>query len=282
MRLRIDLGYDGAAFSGWARQPGLRTVQGDLESALTTVLRLKSPPQLTVAGRTDAGVHARGQVAHVDIAQQRSDGALDGGYVVRRLNGVLEPDVRVRAVSVAPSGFDARFSALSRRYSYRVADRWLDPVRRRDTLAHPHRLDLDAMNAAGASLLGQHDFAAFCRRRAGATTVRTLLVVEWVRDDADVAVARVEADAFCHSMVRALVGALLEVGDGRRDAHWPMSVLSGRSRDAAAAVAPPHGLALEEVRYPADDQLLARAVQARRRRHVSAEPAESADPAAEG
>jgi tRNA pseudouridine38-40 synthase len=263
VRLRIDLGYDGTAFAGWARQPGLRTVQGELEAALATVLRLVSPPQLTVAGRTDAGVHARGQVAHVDVGEGAQDG-LDA--VVRRLNGVLGRDVRVKQVSVAPPGFEARFAALSRRYAYRVADGWPDPLRRHDTLGHANRLDLDAMNVAAALLLGEHDFAAFCRRREGATTVRTLLALEWTRDDADVAVARVEADAFCHSMVRAMIGALLTVGDGRRPLDWPASALSGRTRERGAPVAPARGLTLEEVRYPPDCDLMARAAQSRQRR----------------
>ena len=280
MRLRIDFGYDGSAYFGWARQPGLPTVQGVLEPALATVLRLSTPPQVTIAGRTDAGVHARGQVAHVDLpgsseplhamlvheAADAGSGHLHPDAFSRRLNGVLGLDVRMRAVSVAPEGFHARFAALSRRYSYRVADHWFFPPRRHDTLAHPHPLDLDAMNAAGARLLGEHDFAAFCRRRRDATTVRTLLAVEWTRDEAGVAVARVEADAFCHSMVRSLVGALLEVGDGRRDVEWPATVLAGLDRAAAARVAPAHALTLEEVRYPPDAELSARAQQTRRRR----------------
>lgn len=285
MRLRLDFGYDGSAFLGWARQPGLRTVQGVLEPALATVLRLPTPPSIIIAGRTDAGVHARGQVAHVDVPSSviMQETTVVGGpetpfvhdhhgfgeVMARRLNGVLGLDVRVRSVSVAPEGFHARFSALSRRYSYRVADHWFFPPRRHDTLTHPRPLDLEAMNAAGETLLGVHDFAAFCRRREGATTVRTLLAIEWTRDDVGVAIARVEADAFCHSMVRSLVGALLEVGDGRRDIGWPATVLAGRDRAAAARVAAPHGLTLEEVRYPPDDELFARTLQTRRHRDES-------------
>jgi tRNA pseudouridine38-40 synthase len=265
VRLRIDLAYDGTHFSGWAKQPRLRTVQGELETALATVLHAAVPPQVTVAGRTDAGVHARGQVAHVDV-DAAAFAHHQVGATARRLNGLLAPDVLIKAVSVAPEGFEARFAALSRRYSYRVADGWLDPLHRHDTLAHPRVLDLDAMNDAAALLLGMHDFAAFCRRRVGATTQRTLLELAWTRDDAGVAVARVVADAFCHSMVRALVGALLEVGDGRRDVGWPASVLAGRKREDAAKVAPARGLTLEEVRYPNDSELRARTEQTRRRR----------------
>jgi len=265
VRLRLDFGYDGSAFFGWARQPGFRTVQGLLEPALATVLRLAMPPFVTIAGRTDAGVHARGQVAHVDLPTATGvELKLDD--LVRRLNGVLAVDVRVRAVSLAPQGFHARFAALSRRYSYRIADGWLDPLRRHDTLTHPHLLNLDAMNAAAKNLLGVHDFAAYCRRRVGATTLRALLELEWVRDDAGVAVARVVADAFCHSMVRSLVGALIEVGDGRRDVGWPAVVLNGRDRAAAARVAAARGLTLEEVCYPPDAELFARTLQTRRRR----------------
>jgi tRNA pseudouridine38-40 synthase len=265
VRLRIDLAYDGSAFAGWAKQPRLRTVQGELEAALATVLRAPAPPQVTVAGRTDAGVHARGQVAHVDVDAAALSHHQPSAFA-RRLNGLLEPDVRIKAVSVAPEGFEARFAALSRRYSYRVADGWLDPLRRHDTLVHPRPLDLDVMNAAATLLLGMHDFAAFCRRRVGATTQRTLLELVWARDDAGVAIARVVADAFCHSMVRALVGALLEVGDGRRDVRWPAGVLAGRKREDAAKVAPARGLTLEEVRYPDDAELRARTEQTRRRR----------------
>ena len=272
VRLRVDFGYDGTAFFGWARQPGLRTVQGVLEPAFATVLRLPTPPLVTIAGRTDAGVHARGQVAHVDapadadLLQALLAGDVEPDAVARRLNGVLGLDVRVRSVTVAPTGFHARFAALSRRYSYRVADHWFFPPRRYDTLAHPHQLDLEAMNAAASLLLGERDFAAFCRRREGATTVRTLLVLEWVRDDVGVAIARVEADAFCHSMVRALIGTLLEVGDGKRDVGWPAAVLAGRDRSLAARVAAAHALTLEEVHYPPDAELIARTQQTRRRR----------------
>lgn len=185
---------------------------------------------------------------------------------MRSLNGVLPREVRLRVVRYAPPGFDARFSALSRRYSYRVADGHLDPLRRHDTLVHPRALDVDAMNAATRPLLGEHDFAAFCRPREGATTVRRLLAFDWSRDSAEVAVARVEADAFCHSMVRALVGALLAVGEGRREVGWPASVLAAGVRDSAVTVVAAHGLTLEEVRYPDDAKLADRAAATRRRR----------------
>jgi tRNA pseudouridine38-40 synthase len=270
VRLRLDIGYDGSDFAGWARQPSQRTVQGVIEEALGRVLRLDPPPALTVAGRTDAGVHARGQVAHVVVPAAAY--AAIGERLPRRLAGLLPPDVRVWRVSPAPEGFDARFSALSRRYVYRVCDDpvGVDPLRRRDVLWHPRPLDLDRMNEAAALLVGEHDFAAFCRRREGATTIRRLLRYEWTREEPRLAAAVVEADAFCHSMVRALVGALLVVGDGRRDVRWPAEVLTAGVRDSAVNVAPAHGLSLEEIRYPDDEGLARRAQETRRVRTLSA------------
>jgi tRNA pseudouridine38-40 synthase len=255
--VRLDLAYDGTEFSGWATQPGQRTVQGSLEAALAQVLRV--PVRLTVAGRTDAGVHAAGQVAHVDVPAEVW--APLAGSLVRRLAGVLPPDVRVRTAAVAPPGFDARFSALRRRYSYRVTDApWgADPLERLDTLAWPRRLDIEAMAAAAALLLGEHDFAAFCKRREGATTIRALLRLDVERGADGVIEMAVEADAFCHSMVRSLVGALLAVGEGRRSASWPVSLLTRAERANDVAVVPPHGLTLVAVDYPADEELAARA-----------------------
>jgi tRNA pseudouridine38-40 synthase len=270
--VRIDLSYDGTDFAGWARQPEQRTVQGLVEDALATVLR-QSRIRLTCAGRTDAGVHARGQVAHADLPSEVYDAA--GAHLVSRLAGVLPADVRVREVRRAAADFDARFSALSRRYAYRVTDTayGVDPLRRHDVLWHKHPLDVEAMNKAASELLGEHDFAAFCRRREGATTVRTLACLDWSRPsegaDAGLVVADVMADAFCHSMVRSLVGALLDVGDGRRPVSWPVSVLGGAVRLPDVHVIAAHGLTLEEVRYPPDAELAARAEQTRRRREAT-------------
>ena len=264
VRIKIDLSYDGTEFSGWAAQPARRTVEGVLTETLGRVLRLGEAPRLTVAGRTDAGVHARGQVAHADLPVDVWGAGEDA--VPRRLARALPPDIRVRRITRAPEGFDARFSALWRRYSYRVCDDLAaaDPLRRHDTLWHPHSLDLVAMNAAATALLGEHDFAAFCRRREGATTVRALRRLDWQRDFDGVAVACVIADAFCHNMVRALVGALLPVGEGSRPPSWPAAVLAAVVRDPAVRVVPPHGLCLEEVRYPEPGQLAARAALTRR------------------
>jgi tRNA pseudouridine38-40 synthase len=305
-RVRIDLSYDGGGFSGWARQPGQRTVQQVLEDALSLVLRADAPGhlpvRLTVAGRTDAGVHARGQVAHADLPRAAW---LDvAPVIVRRLAGLLPADVRVRQIAVAPDGFDARFSALSRRYSYRVCDDVTgpEPLRRHDTLWSRRGLEIGPMNEAARLLLGEHDFAAFCRRREGATTVRELLSLSWSRPEPTapgsgvpgsagpgspvpgspvpgstvpgprLAEATVIADAFCHSMVRALVGALLKVGEGARPPSWPAQVLTGRVRDPAVPVVPPHGLCLEEVCYPLPGQLAQRALATRRVRPAPAGP----------
>ncbi|MGH3986801.1 MAG: tRNA pseudouridine(38-40) synthase TruA [Pseudonocardiaceae bacterium] len=259
LRYRLDVSYDGSGFSGWARQPGRRTVQGVLEHALATVARIQT--SLTVAGRTDAGVHATGQVAHLDVPP----GVLAPEELAHRLARLLPPDLRVPAVSKVPRTFDARFSALRRHYRYRVCDApWgVDPLRRYDTLAHPRRLDDTAMNAASSLLLGERDFAAFCRRREGASTVRALQRLEWTRDEPHLLVAHVAADAFCHSMVRSLVGALLSVGDGRRPPDWPAGLLRHTARASEVTVARAHGLTLVGVDYPDDDQLAARAEQTR-------------------
>jgi tRNA pseudouridine38-40 synthase len=274
VRLRLDLAYDGTDFSGWAAQPGLRTVEGELTAAVTTLLRSPEPARLTVAGRTDAGVHARGQVVHVDVdpvayagLPGRSDRTPEASMVTR-LAGILPGDIVVRRVAVAPEGFDARFGALERRYLYRIADpaSLRDPLRRRDTVSWRKPLDLDALAAASRAMLGLRDFAAFCRRREGATTIRTLLEFSWVRLDDGVLAATVRADAFCHSMVRSLVGSVVPVGEGRRDVDWPVQLQARSERASEILVMPAHGLSLEEVVYPADDELAARAAAARSRR----------------
>lgn len=299
VRLRLDLAYAGTDFAGWARQPGLRTVQGLLEDALATVLRTAAlgvpAPHVTVAGRTDAGVHARGQVAHVDVASavleaaRGRTGRSATDALVTRLAGVLPPDLVVHRVTPAPAGFDARFSALRRRYAYRVCDdpATRDPLTRTAVLWHRRPLDVAAMDEAARALLGRHDFAAYCKPREGATTIRTLEEFGWTRaldgPDAGLVVARVQADAFCHSMVRSLVGASLAVGEGRRPVSWPAELLVARRRDAAAHVVAPHGLTLEEVGYPSGDELASRAEQTRARRaahDVDAAPVPVAEGAA--
>jgi tRNA pseudouridine38-40 synthase len=263
VRIRLDVAYDGTDFHGWAAQPGLRTVEGELAAALATVLRLPAVA-LTCAGRTDAGVHARGQVVHADV-----DALPEGAdRLARRLNGILGSDVRVHRAVEAPDGFDARFSASWRRYAYRLADRpeLVDPLRRGHVVAWPRPVDEALMNAAALALVGEHDFASFCKQREGATTIRTLLDLVWSREPDGLLVAHVRADAFCHSMVRSLVGCLLAIGEGRRAVEWATSVLAAERRDSAVAVAPAHGLTLEQVCYPPDAELGARVEITRARR----------------
>jgi tRNA pseudouridine38-40 synthase len=264
VRVRLDIAYDGTAFAGWAVQPEQRTVQQVLQDALSMILRAPGLA-LTVAGRTDAGVHARGQVAHFDVAVRRWHELR--ATLLRRLAAVLALDVRVTAITEVSMDFDARFSALWRRYVYRATDAEVgnDPLRRFDTLAWPRTLDTDAMQAAARGLVGEHNFAAFCRRREGSTTIRTLQSLD-IRRSGDEINWTVQADAFCYSMVRSLVGALLAVGDGRRRPDWPASLLSARSRADDVTVAPAHGLTLVEVGYPPADELAARAALTRRRR----------------
>lgn len=234
-----------------------------LTEALTTVLRM--PVSLTVAGRTDAGVHATGQVAHVDLPGSTQP---DLAWLVRRLARLLPSDVRVRVIAPAHAAFDARFSALRRHYRYRVATApsGAEPLRARDTLTWPYPVDLDAVNAASSLLLGEHDFVAFCKRREGATTVRELQHLSWTRGPDDVVTAAVSADAFCHSMVRSLVGALLDVGRGRRAVVFPAELLRRGARASEVPVAPAHGLTLVGVDYPVDADLAARVEVTRRLR----------------
>lgn len=287
VRVRLGIAYDGTDFNGWSRQPGLRTVQGVLEDALATLFRRTgTAPRLTVAGRTDAGVHALGQVAHLDVSEaalasvakprrgQDPDPSPEAA-LARRLTGIIgaDADVVITHAERAPEGFDARFSATWRRYEYRVADAAAvrDPLERRRTVAYPRHLDDRAMDAAAASLVGLHDFAAFCRPRERATTIRTLQSYRWTRAEDGVLVASLQADAFCHSMVRALVGACVAVGEGRLDASDPEALLRAGERTSAFKVMPAKGLVLTEVGYPDDRELEARAVQTRARRELHVE-----------
>jgi tRNA pseudouridine38-40 synthase len=231
---------------------GLRTVQAEMQRVLSHLFR--QPVELQCAGRTDAGVHARGQVAHMDVAAWPDD------VDVRRVNRAMPDDVRVIDMEQVSSDFDARFGAIWRRYTYRVNDdpRGPDPLNREQILPHHRPLDLDAMNTAAAALLGEHDFAPFCKQREFASTIRTLQRLDWSRDDAGSAVMTVQADAFCHSMVRALVGVMLPVGEGRRPVTWPGEVLARGDKDSAVTVMPAFPLVLEEVGYPPEAELAAR------------------------
>ena len=352
MRIRLDIAYDGTHFRGWAVQPGLRTVQGTIESALARILG--GQPRLVVAGRTDAGVHASGQVAHLDLDEAqvirlrsaaRRGGAVahDGGAVAHdgsaaahdssisvhagaegrrvavsaeqtagvmrpqaaapdpdaatdataaspgtaadeatettaaaaarlaaRIRGVLGAysDVAVQRTSLAPEGFDARFSAVWRRYAYRVADAdaGYDPLERHRTTTVRGSVNEGAMDAAARSLIGLHDFAAYCKPREESTTIRTLLEFDWRRDAEGVLVANVKADAFCHSMVRALVGACVAVGQGRLGVEDVAAIRDRAERTNEFTVLAARGLTLTEVGYPLDELLGARAEQTRARR----------------
>lgn len=265
-RFRLDLGYDGTGFHGWAEQAGLRTVQGELQTWIARTLRLDEPVHLVCAGRTDAGVHARGQVAHVDLETDAADET--AATLARRLRRALPEDLVVYRVGVAPAGFDARFAASWRRYAYRLADRPLDPLLRTVTTPVRGSLDVERVNAAGAPLLGLHDFAAFCRAREGATTIRQLQWLDAVRlPDGRVEIG-VRADAFCHSMVRSLVGALVEVGTGRRDPGWLAGLVDNDARCGEVPVMAAGGLVLEEVGYPPDAELAERAHTSRARREL--------------
>jgi tRNA pseudouridine38-40 synthase len=266
VRLRLDIAYDGTEFAGWAVQAGQRTVAGVLDDALSTVFR--TPAQLRAAGRTDTGVHATGQVAHVDVpadalahAYPRTTRSGDSEFLplVRRLARFLPQDVRVLDIRRAAPGFDARFSALRRHYVYRLstAPYGVEPHDARFVTAWPRPLDADAMNVASRDLLGLNDFAAFCRQREGATTIRDLQRLDWARDGYHI-IAHVTADAFCWSMVRSLVGALLAVGEHRREPGWCATLLTSTRRSSDFAAAPPQGLTLVGVDYPPDDQLEAR------------------------
>jgi tRNA pseudouridine38-40 synthase len=231
---------------------------------------LRVPVDLTVAGRTDAGVHATGQVAHCDVP--RAVWEEQQQRLVRRLRGVLPSDIAVPAVSVAPPDFDARFSALGRHYVYRLTDdpAGPPPLRRADTVGWPRTLDVGAMVQASGLLLGEHDFAAYCRRREGATTIRTLLALDVVRSDGVIRISA-SADAFCHSMVRSLVGALTAVGEGRRPPEWPAALFARTERSGEVPVAPAGGLTLVRVDYPIDAELAARALVTRARRESPAQ-----------
>jgi tRNA pseudouridine38-40 synthase len=265
VRVRLDLSYDGSEFSGWAKQAGgRRTVQGEVEDALRTVTRSPETFELTVAGRTDAGVHARGQVAHVDLPEPVWRDHHE--KLLKRLAGRLPRDVRVWALREAPSGFNARFAAVWRRYVYRVTDNpgGVDPLLRGHVLWHDWALDVAAMDAAAKSLIGEHDFAAYAKKREGATTIREILDFGVTRRADGIIEIEVRADAFCHNQVRSMVGALLFVGDGHRGVEWPRKVLDAGVRDSAVHVVRPHGLVLEEVGYPADELLAERQRQARR------------------
>jgi tRNA pseudouridine38-40 synthase len=264
-RLRLDLSYDGTNFSGWAVQPDRRTVQQAVEDAISTVTQSKA--ETIVAGRTDAGVHATGQVIHVDIPE-----LIELDDLAYKLNRILDEDIRINQIQIAPPAFHARFSALRRYYEYRILDenKVIPPLARFNTEPWYRRLDLGLMNEASALLLGTHDYAAFCKFREGATTTRTLESYSWRRDSDGCLIGDVVADAFCYSMVRNLVGAIVCVADGRKDASWISTLLENKERVSDSLVFPGRGLTLYKVDYPSDAELLERAAKTIARREEEA------------
>ena len=303
VRLRLDLAYDGGAFYGWARQPTLRTVQGELEQALHTILRVPAddsdePLRLTVAGRTDTGVHALHQVCHLDVGESTLDrcvghmGVPAPEALFRRLSRMVPDDIAIHAVSVAPEGFDARFSALERTYVYRICDdaRPVDPRMRGFVLPLDDRLDLDAMNAAAAMTIGLHDFGSFATPNPGGTTIREVKRAHWSRipvsplvpgasggagtaggytvpaAESGLVCFTIVADAFARNMVRSLVNACVKVGQGRKDLNWFAEKMATPLREGSTGPIAPQGLTLEHVAYPAADQLAARAEAIRAKR----------------
>lgn len=264
-RLRLDISYDGTNFSGWGIQPDRRTVQQSVEDAISTVAQAKA--ETIVAGRTDAGVHATGQVIHVDLPE-----SLELTDLAYKLNRILDQDIRINQISIAPPAFHARFSALRRYYEYRILDenKVIPPLVRFNTESWYRPLDVDVMNQASALLLGTHDYAAFCKFRDGATTIRTLETYSWRRDNQGFLIGDVVADAFCYSMVRNLVGAIVCVADGRKDASWISTLLENKERVSDSLVFPARGLSLYKVDYPDDAELLERAAKTIARREEEA------------
>jgi tRNA pseudouridine38-40 synthase len=264
-RLRLDISYDGTNFSGWGIQPDRRTVQQSVEDAISTVAQAKA--ETIVAGRTDAGVHATGQVIHVDLPE-----SLELTDLAYKLNRILDEDIRINQITIAPPAFHARFSALRRYYEYRILDenKVIPPLARFNTESWYRPLDVDVMNQASALLLGTHDYAAFCKFRDGATTIRTLEIYSWRRDNQGILIADVVADAFCYSMVRNLVGAIVCVADGRKDASWISTLLENKERVSDSLVFPARGLSLYKVDYPDDAELLERAAKTIARREEEA------------
>ena len=265
-RFRINLAYDGTDFVGWAKQPNLRTVQGEILGALTTIFGA-SPDDfgMRVAGRTDAGVHAGFQVCHVDITEQQIARLGRAPFSAARLDGLLPDDIAIIDILEAPSGFDARFSAAGRTYHFGIADPACkpDPKQARYVLSVARELDAGAMDLAGKSLVGLRDFGAFCKPREGATTIRELRELAVEREPYGRILVTLSADAFCHNMVRSIVGALIAVGQGKLSVGELEQITRAAKRTSKFKVVEPHGLSLDDVQYPPDDQLAAQAEKAR-------------------
>lgn len=263
LRLRLDLAYDGTNFYGWGKQPDRRTIQEEVEKAIAIISQSKIDS--IVAGRTDAGVHATGQVIHVDVPE-----SINLDEIAYKLNRILDTDVRVMGVSIAPPAFHARFSALRRHYTYKILDanKAVPPLHRYDVASWYKPLAIEQLNEASKLLLGDHDFAAYCKFREGATTIRQLQRFEWVRDSEGYLVGDIVADAFCYSMVRNLVGAVVCVADGRFGLEWIQETLANKVRVSDSLVFPACGLTLRQVDYPSDSELLERAAKTVARREA--------------
>ena len=261
-RLKLDLAYDGTQYAGWAKQPDQKTLQGSLEDVFARLIR--SPVTTVVAGRTDAGVHATSQVVHVDIPTnlepsryRPSEDLWDFEHLKFRLNQMLEEDIRILNVELAPINFDARYSATARHYRYTLLDgnQDLPPLKRFDAATWFRPLDIELMNAGSSSLLGRHDFATFCRYREGATTLRTLLEFRWSRNSEGFVLCDIAADGFGWNMVRNLVGAAVCVGEGRFPIEWMKQILKATARVSNSYVFPARGLTLVKIDYPSAQEL---------------------------
>ena len=250
-RLRVDLTYEGTNFSGWAKQPNERTVQEEVEKALSMITQTKVAT--IVAGRTDAGVHAKHQVIHTDLPTQT-----DINNLAFRLNQILDADIRVLTAQWAPDNFHARFTAISRTYQYKIIDggKVTAPLDRHDSTEWFRPLDIELMNSGSKLLLGVHDFFAFCKFREGGSTIKNLLTFNWYRDEKDVVICEISADSFRYNMVRNLVGAAVCVGEGRFKPEWMFDTLKNKERIPDSYVFPAKGLTLISVQYPPVEQYL--------------------------
>lgn len=268
IRIRGQVSYDGKNFSGWGMQPDRRTIQGELEKALATFFRLDRVV-VQCAGRTDAGVHAIGQVIHFDMPAQSE---IEMGDLAYRLNAILPEDISISKMEVTAPDFDARFAALSRRYEYLVYQGVRQPLLR-DRAHHSYLpLDVPAMHEASQVLVGLHDFAAFCRKREGATTVRTLMQFDWSVEADGLIKAKLQADAFCYSMVRGLVGAVLAIGESKYDKDWLSRYLAGKERQAQVFAVPAIGLTFIDVQYPQPSKYSNRIIETLQARDADGSP----------
>lgn len=254
IRVRGEVAYDGKNFSGWGMQPDQRTVQGAIEDAFTQII---GGPRTVVqcAGRTDAGVHATGQVMHLDVPLNWSERLADLAY---KVNAILDDDVVIKALVHTNQNFDARFAALSRSYTYFIKEGLRDPLTRERVYQHRNYLDVTAMNEASQVLIGLHDFSAFCKKTDYGTSIRNLKTFTWTRTPDDLIRVDITSDAFCYSMVRALVGAVISIGEGKRTKEWLADYLARGERDFGVFMAPAHPLTLVNVEYPPEEEFASR------------------------